>query len=42
MVSSQFCQGINAIGLARHQNRRIKNFKSEPEHQKSKTLTYEF
>jgi len=42
MVSFQFRQGINAIGLARHQNGRIKHFKSEPKHQKSKTLTYEF
>jgi len=42
MVSFQFRQGINVIGLNRHQNGTIKHFKSETEHQKSKTLTYEF
>jgi len=42
MVSFQFRQGINAMGLARHQNGTIKHFKFEIEHQKYKTLTYEF
>jgi len=42
MVSIEFLQGINMKSLARHQNGTIKHFKSETEHQKSKTLTYEF